>query len=177
MRCRPTLLLVLLLLACASSPEFPEDVATDLVLDAAAVPLPFLDEISAAGAGFHPRTASTFPFSLLLLSVPFGETEDLRRLRPTDAPPPTPRELWVEAGEGRVTLLPAGTISGIEVTTDGAFATGSFRFRRENLLEGRATFQAVHVDGAWRVTELALPTMETAVRLRADGTWELVEIR
>jgi len=171
-------LVLVALVACGRDrgPLTPED-AKALVLEAAEIPRALLDEVTAAGHDWHPGTASTLPFSMLLLSVPFPDSEDLRRIPTPGEAPLTPRQLWLDAGSGRITLLTGEHITELTVEEEAETAAGSFRFRRPNVAEGRATFRARRTEGGWEVVELGLPAVDAAVARRRDGTWGIIEGR
>jgi len=182
-----TLALSLVLLsvaACGSGHEpLTPETAKLLIADAVTIPRDLLDEITSAGQSFHPATASDFPFSLLLLTAPVvPESDDLRTIRDPEAPPPTPKEIWIDAGSGRLTLLTGEHILSVTVEEeddgeDGneGSATGSFRWRRPNFVEGRGTFGARRAEDGWEIVELGLPAVKASVALRKDGTWGMVE--
>ena len=168
-------LAVLLLFGCgASGPEALSPAAAEaMVLKAAEVPRALLDEVSGLGPALSPDRLSSLPLSLLLLSVRIeADSDDLRRLAMagdgTWVPP------WAAVEGGNVTFLTAEGVTDVEVKTDGSRATGSFRFRREQLAQGRATFVAEADGETWRIVELALPATGDAIRRGPDGAFHPV---
>ena len=155
--------------------ELTPEAALPLIHSAASIPESLLDEVTSAGASVSPRTMSTFPLSMLLTAVKVGETEDLRRLWKEGDAPLSPAEMWQPASPGRLTLLPLKAISEIEVETEGDQATGSFRFRRERMVEGLAEFSAERTGDGWRIVEFRIPAADASTHLQEDGAWKLAE--
>jgi len=180
MKSIPLSLVLLTLVGCGGGLS-PDD-ARPLILEAVTISPALLDEVTRAGAAFHPATASDFPFSFLVLLAPIQEdSDDWRSLRAPDAPSLSPREIWIDTGTGRLTLIAPEHLT--EVTVDeeveGAegVVSGSFRWRRPNFVEARGTFRARRTEDAWEIVELGLPAAKASVALRKDGTWGLVDGR
>lgn len=176
-----TLVAVVLVTACGAAPDMtseeapaltPEE-ALSLIHGAASIPKSLLVEVTDAGASVSPKTLSTIPLSMLLLSVeiPETETEDLRRLW-EEGDAPDVGDLWVSAGPGRLTLLPQQSISDIEIKSKRALAEGSFRYRREGAMEAKIEFHAERTADGWRVVQFRLPAAAATTALAENGAWK-----
>ena len=84
-------------------------------------------------------------------------------------------EVWLPVSPGRRTLIPLEGFSDIEIRTERDLANGSFRFRRERMVEGKAEFSAERTGEGWRIVEFRLPVADAATRLGDDGAWKLLE--
>jgi hypothetical protein len=182
----PTLVVLTLVACTPAAPEpdpavgestaFTQSEAAGLLLEAAAIPRTLLKEVTDLGAALHPDKLSTFPLSMLMFGpLPAEESEDFRLLASPDAPPLSPRQMWVEAGPGRVTLFPAGSIRIEEFDVEEKKAVGTFHFRRDGMWEGHGNFRAEQTPDGWRIVEAGLPAMKAVTRLRDDGTWGLAD--
>ncbi|MHC4472741.1 MAG: hypothetical protein ACYTDY_14740 [Planctomycetota bacterium] len=169
------LIVLVLLSGCGSEDRLTPEQAKALIPTAAGAPESALREIAQVGAAVSPKTLPTMPLSLLLTAVRVDDSPDLRRLSDGAPAPAKVAEMWVEASTGVVTLFPADSLSDVEVRSEGDRATGSFRFRREGLVEGKVEFTAERTETVWRIVEFRLPATGDATRLQPDGTWRAEE--
>jgi len=169
------LLLALALAACgAKKADLTEEDVRDLVPAAASIPKKMLNEIAEAGASVSPKTMSTLPLSLLLMSVSFEkDTEDLHRLHV----PGVNLKIWVNAPRSSVTTFPEDCLSDVvcETAPGGDRASGSFLFSRPGLVGGRVEFEAEWTEDGWRMVEFRLPAVNAKTRLDGEGNWKAFE--